>query len=316
MKRCLALGTMAGVCALGTAFGDVTFRSVVEMKFNMPMPMTALPPGFSGPTEVTARVKGTRSYSSFGKIASIMDFRSGEMILLDTQAKKYASTTVQDYMAQVAQAAAPNQQIPEEARKVLEGMQFNVQAHDTGRSERIQGIDASETEILFTLTVPVPIPGGNGQGLEVDGKFQMWKPKPGEMERVPALREMTAYYDQAKNLGKDTASMLTRIFAALPGMGDKIGGLVNELQRGGSVNLRLHGEVSIPGMAAMMAQAKTSGANVPDIPNGPLFSFDSSLKEINTDAVPDSAFKLPEGYQEAPVADLVKAFTPGTPGAK
>jgi hypothetical protein len=216
MKLRFAMMTMAAVCSVSAAFGDVTFRTVIEMKFNLPIPPGALPPGFSGPTEMTARVKGTRSYSSFGKIASITDSSTGKLILLDADGKRFATTSISDYLSQVQQAAgAPTQQMPEEARKILEGIQFKVESHETGLSERIQGIDAAENEVMFAMTipVPVPVPGGNGNGLELNGKFQVWKPKPSEMERVAALKEMNVYYDQSRQMGRDTASMMTKIFA-------------------------------------------------------------------------------------------------------
>jgi hypothetical protein len=105
--------------------------------------------------------------------------------------------------------------------------------------------------------------------------------------------------------------MMTKMFAAMPGLSEKMSEVASAMQKGSAVTLRLHGEFSMPGLAAMMAQAKASGANVPSIPDGPLFEFSSSLKEVNTDPVPDSVFQIPEGYQEAPVADVIKAFLPG-----
>ena len=314
IKRYSGLLLLAAVCS-STALADATFRQVMEFKLNMPLPGGVGAPGaspFSGPTEIVARVKGGRAYSSFGKIASISDSGADKMILLDTAGKKYATTSMADYIAQVSQAASPaGQQIPEAARQILQNIQVKVESHSTGRSEKIQGIDAEETEVLFTMTIPVPIPGGNGNGMEFIGKFQVWKPKPGEIDRVPALREISAYYDQSQKTGRDTLSVMTNMFGSMPGMGEKMGDLVAALKKGGSVNLRLHGEVSMPGMAAIMQQAKASGANVPSIPDGPLFEFNSNLLELNTDSVPESVFQVPEGYQEAPVAEIIKGFVPG-----
>jgi hypothetical protein len=156
------------------------------------------------------------------------------------------------------------------------------------------------------------MPGGNGNGLEFTGKFLMWKPKPGEMDRVPALRELSSYYEQSRTLGNDIASVVTRMFAMLPGWGDKLNTLVDEFRKGGSLTLRMRCEFSMPGMAALMAaQAKANGGTVPSIPDGPLAEMDTHLKELSTDAVPDSAFQIPEGYQKAELADVMKVFTPG-----
>jgi hypothetical protein len=315
MKRCFVLILLAAVCC-GSMLADATFRQVMDFKFNMALPAGAAPNGFpfSGPTEIVARVKGHRAYSSFGKIASITDSDANKMILLDTAGKKYATTSIADYVGQVSKAANPGQDMPEAARQILQNIQVKVDSHATGRSEKIQGIDADEKEVLFTMTIPLPMPmpGGNGNSLEIDGKFQVWKPKAGEIDRVPALREMSTYYEESQKTGRDALSMMTKIFAAMPGIGDKMGDLIASLKQGGGVTLRMRGEFSMPGLAAILEQAKSSGAaNVPAIPDGPLFEFTSNIKEISTDNVPDSVFQIPEGYQEAPVADLIKGFIPG-----
>jgi hypothetical protein len=315
MKRLPALLVLAAIGVPGVSFADATFRQVMEFKLNMALPAGAQPGGFpfSGPTEIVARVKGTRSYATFGPIASISDSANSKIILLDTAGKRYATTSMADYLDQVTKMASPGGQLPPQALEILKNIQMKVDTHETGRSEKIFGIDAGETEVLFSMTIPLPMPmpGGNGNGMEINGKFQIWKPKPGEDQHVPALREMAVYYEQARKTGRDTASMMTKMFAAMPGLGDKMSDVVSAMQKGGAVTLRLHGEFSMPGLAAMMAQAKASGANVPSIPEGPLFEFSSSLKELNTDPVPDSVFQIPEGYQEAPVADVIKAFLPG-----
>jgi len=313
MKRLSVLFLFAVFSVPGVAFADATFRQVMEIKMNMQLP-TGGPQGafpFSGPTEVVARVRGTRSYGSFGQVASIGDSSTDKIILLDHANKRYATTSMSDYLDQMAKIASPGGQIPQQALDLLKNIEVKVDAHETGRSEQIFGIDAGETEILFTMTIPIPIPGGNGNGMEMNGKFQVWKPKAGEADRVPALREMAVYYEQARKTGRDAASMMTKMFGAMPAMSDKMAEFVAAMQKGGAVTLRMHGEFTMPGMAAMMAQAKANGANVPSIPDGPLFEFNSNLKELNTDPVPDSAFQIPAGYQEAPVTDVIKAFLPG-----
>ncbi|HKE21777.1 MAG TPA: hypothetical protein VKB88_05260 [Bryobacteraceae bacterium] len=316
MKRCFALAAMAALSAAGTAFADVTIRQEMDIKLNVPMPDGAMPAGlpFNGPTEIVSRVKGQRSYANLGKVATIMDSGTNQVIVMDTEGKRYAVTSMADYVNQISQMTKlPTDQMPEAARQMLQNIQFKADSRETGRSEKIQGIDTTETELSFSITIPlpVPMPGGNGNGLEFAGKFLISKPKPGEMERVPALRELSSYYDQSRKLGNDVVSMMARMFGAVPGLGDKVSTLVDEFRKGGNLTMRMHGEFSVPGMAAMMAQAKANGATVPSIPDGPLAVVDTHLKEINTDAVPDSAFQIPEGYQKGDLADIMKAFTPG-----
>jgi len=204
-------------------------------------------------------------------------------------------------------------QVPQSALQILNNIQIKVDTRETGKSEKVLGIDADETEIQVTMTIPLPMPmpGTNANGIELNGHFQVWKPKPAENERMPALREIGIYYEQARKIGLDAGATMTKLFGAFPGMGDKMAELVSAMQKSGSVTLKLHGEFTMPGIAAMLAQAKASSENVPSIPEGPLIEFNSNMKELNTDSIPDSAFQIPEGYQEAPLADVIKAFLPG-----
>src|SRR5690349_11805004 len=200
MKRLSALFLLAGVYSAGTAFGDASFRQVMEIKFNVPMPAGAAPSGFpfNGPMEIVCQVKGQRAYSSFGQMASIMDSGKNELILLDTAGKRYATTTLSDYMSKIAQTSgAAGAEMPEAARQILQNMQFKVESRDTGHTETISGINTTESEILLSISIPmpVPVPGTNGNGLEISGTFHIWKPNAGEIERMPVLREVNGYYE-------------------------------------------------------------------------------------------------------------------------
>jgi hypothetical protein len=41
-------------------------------------------------------------------------------------------------------------------------------------------------------------------------------------------------------------------------------------------------------------------------PDSPLMQVNKELVEISTAAIPDSVFQVPEGFQSAPVADIIK----------
>jgi len=320
MKRLLALIALMGVCLLPAAFADATFRQVMEIKSPLMamMPSAAAGPAaqfFGKPTEVVSKVKGTRAYSGFGSMVSIMDSTKGEIILLDTTGKRYAVTTMSDYLANVSQSVTGGMpEMPEAARQILENMQFKVESRDTGRSERIQGIDTDESETTLSISIPLPmpIPGSASNTMEITGMFHLWKPKAGEMERVPALREINAYYLQSGKMGGgDVTSMMKKMFGAFPGLSDKISDLTAALQKGSAITLRMRGAVTIPALAAMLKQAHAAGAGAPDIPDGPLVEINSDLKDLSTDAIPDSAFRIPEGYAKAPLEDLIKGLIPG-----
>jgi hypothetical protein len=169
--------------------------------------------------------------------------------------------------------------------------------------------------VVVNMSIPVPIPGQEN-GLQINMKFQVWKPKPSELERVPALRELAAY-NQHKGLN-DPATLLRQMFGKMPGMGENAGKMVEEISKGGNVTLGMHIGIFMPGLAKMMEQARAKGAAVPDLPDSdkPLAEVNMELKELSTDAVPEEVFAIPSGYKEAPMDELVKGMTAAFSGAK
>jgi hypothetical protein len=304
------LFVLLGAALATTAFADATFHQVMEFKSPliamMPAGAASLP--FGKPTEVVCKIKGTHAYSGFGAAGWISDSTNGDVTLLDTAGKRYATTTLSEFLSKLSPPGGASQ-MPEAARQILGNMQMKVDSHDTGRSERIQGIDTNETETTITITMPLPMPmpGANSNTIEITGSIRIWKPKPGEVDRVPALREITTYYQQwGKMGGGDLASMLKQILGALPGLGDKVSELTDAMQKDPAVIVRMRGAFSVPALAAMLQQSNAAGA----MPDGPLLEINSDLKEIDNDAIPDSAFQIPAGYKEAPVADLIKGLMP------
>jgi len=290
------------------AHADVTLRQVMEFQLKMPIPAGQTIPGpFNGPMEVVSHIKGDRAHTTFGAITAITD--ATKVTLIDAQGKRFATLPVADYLPLV-QKDANLSNMPEQARQMLAGIKVEVQSNLTGRTERIQGIDAAEHEISFQLTIPIPLPG-QANGLQVTGKFQCWKPKAGEAERVKALKEMEAYYAHTSTLGNST-DLLKGLFGAIPGMGESLRKLTDEMNQGGRTLLRLRGAFYMPGLAAIVAQAHASGASVPDLPppDSPLVEMRIDLSDLNTEPVAESLFAIPAGYQEAPMEDLVKALVP------
>jgi hypothetical protein len=289
---------------------DVTMRMSFDVKVNLALP-TAVPQlPFN---EILTRIKGDRGYAAMGPIIAITDIPSGKITLLDPKTQHYAAIAMADYASKFS--GANGQNMPEAAKQMMANTKFDVESHDTGRTERIQGIDAFEREIVVNISIPVPVPGQEN-GMQMSMKFQVWKPKPGALESMAALRELAAYNDRNKGFG-DMATMMRQMFGAMPGMGDYAGKMADEITKGGNVTLGMHMGVFMPGLAKIMEQARASGATVPDLPPGdqPLAEVNLNLKELSTDKVPDEVFVIPAGYKEAPAEDLVKgmmaAFTVG-----
>jgi len=286
----------------------------LDLKINMAIPTGAPQLPFH---ETVTRIKGDRGYASMGPIIAITDISSGQVTLLDPKTQHYATVAMANYVSKLTGGnGQAMQNMPEEAKQMLAKIKFDSESHDTGRSDRIQGIDVFEREVVVHVSLPVPIPGQEN-GMQISMKFQVWKPKPSEFERVPALRELAAYNDRNKGLN-DPATLLRQMFGNMPGMGENVGKMVEELTKGGNVTIGMHMSIFMPGLAKMMEQARAQGAATPDLPAGdlPLAEVNFDLKELSTDKVPDEVFAIPAGYKEAPMEDLVKGMTAAFTGAK
>lgn len=293
---------------------DVTMRMSFDVKVNMAIP-TAVPQlPFN---EVLTRIKGDRGYVAMGPILAVTDVSTGKVTLLDPKTQRYATIAMADYLSKVAGASSQNtQNMPEEAKQTLANIKFDTESHDTGRTDRIQGIEAFEREVVVNISIPVPVPGQEN-GMQISIRLQVWKPEPAEFERMAALRELAAYNERNKGFN-DPATMLRQMFSTMPGMGENAGKMVDEITKGGNVTLGMHMGVFMPGLAKMLEQAQARGATVPTLPAGdkPLAEMNFDLKELSTDAVPDEVFAIPAAYKEAPAEDLVKGMLAAFTGGK
>ncbi|MGO9012484.1 MAG: hypothetical protein ACLQPN_20505 [Bryobacteraceae bacterium] len=299
---------------------DVTMRMSFDLKINMALP-TAVPKlPFN---EVLTRVKGDRGYAAIGPIVAITDISTGKVTLLDPKAQQYATMAMADYLSKLTGANAQNaQNMPEEAKQMLAKIKFDTESHDTGRTDRIQGIEVYEREVVVNMSIPVPMPGQEN-GMQISMKLQVWKPKASEFERVAALRELAAYNDRNKGFG-DLATIMRQAFGAMPGMGDNVGKMVAEITKGGNVTLGMHLGLFMPGLAKMLEQAQAAqgksgaapAASILPAGDKPLAELNFNLKELSTDAVPDEVFAVPAGYKEAPLEDMLKGMTNALTGAK
>jgi hypothetical protein len=308
MLKCCSIVTLL-LSASVLLDADVTVRQSFDYKMNLPIPGAQVPQlPFR---EILMRIKGDRAYSETGTMNSITDAATGQVTMLDPKTSRYATATLAEYVAALEQAVSANA-MPEQAKAMLSQIKVDVDSHDTGRTERIQGVDAAEREIVTTLTIPIPIPGQE-KGMRVVVKIDMWKPAPGAAERVPWLREMTSFYSRTMDVN-NPFTMLRQMFTAI-GLGQGMDKMVREMASGGAVTLRMHMAVLMPDLANLMGQARARGADVPAMPAGdaPLMELTTEVKEVNTEPVPDTAVEIPASYRKVPIEDLVKGLMPAAP---
>ena len=277
---------------LSVAHADVTLRYKMEIKTNSSLPAQM---ARVMPQETVLRLKGGKGFSTSMGFNSIIDFTTKEITLLDTAGKRYAKLPYDQYGEEVARAMP---EMPAEARAVMPSMKTDVSpARVTGRTAVIQGVEAEEREI--SVSVEGPAMPNMPSGPMVKLVIHLWSAKPGEVMRVPAIRELTGYSLWSYATMNPAASM-GKAMKQIPGFADIFEPLMKEMMKGATV-LRVHMDMFMPVMAAMLqrmpAGSNPSGASID--PNEPFMQMNQEVVELSTAPVPDSVFQIPEGYQEA-----------------
>ena len=137
---------------------------------------------------------------------------------------------------------------------------------------------------------------------------RLWTAKPGEVTRVPAIRELTGYTLWSYATINPIA-VVGKMMKQLPGCSDVFDRLMEEIPKGTMV-LRMQADVFVPAIAARLLRVPAGGdpSGASFYPDEPLMQMNQELEEISTAPVPDSLFQIPEGYQEATASDLIKGL--------
>jgi hypothetical protein len=304
--------------ALGFAFlipfsavalhADVTLRYTMDFKMN-PAIAQLTASAMKGmqsalPMESSIRLKNAKGFYGSSAYTSIVDFTTKEVTLLDSAGKSYAKVTP-DGLAEALAGAMPK--IPAEANAIMASMKATVTpSRLTGRTEAIQGVQAEEHEIVIAVSGPA-LPNTPAAPM-IRMVMQVWSAAPGEVLRVPAIRELTGYslfaYANMNPLGG-----MDQIMKQMPGFGDVAGPIMTEMQKVGTI-LRVHMDMFMPMLAAMMQQVPAAGAafGAGFDPNAPLMQMNQEAVELSTAPVPDSVFQIPEGYREATATEVFKGM--------
>jgi TonB family protein len=293
------------VCALlltRLLCADVTMRSKMDYRLASYLPATMADTTKKQMEDLMSngtllRIKGKRSYMSAGPLVTITDGEKGTITLIDPKGKRYAITTLSEYADKI-KGAMP--QLPEAARQMLANLQIDVKTDKTGKTETIKGFKTEEN--VITMSVDMPGPGGPGMSIKME--MHMWMATQEELARVPALNEISAYMKN-QAAGNDPMGALSKMFGQMPGLADKMKGPMEQLTKSGAV-LRSEIRMLMPAMAKMM------GASNAD---EPFMQMTTDLTELSTEPVPDSAFQVPEGYQEAKIEEVVSGLNPMKPAA-
>lgn len=301
----------AVLCGFAVMAGraDVTLRYSVDFKAGPAMPpqaVEAMKTQLQMPMNQVTYLKGSKAYAKVFGFTAISDFDGAVITVLDPKNKRYATVSAAEYAA----AAGKQAEIPPEARKVLEALQFDVNSRATGQTRVIHGINAEEREVVLSITMPAGLQGGP-KGMRM--VYSMWAPRSDAAVNNPALQELQLYTARAY-AGMNPSDMMQKMFAQTPGMAQKLKTMMDEFKNIHAL-LGFRGAMYVPGMAEMMEKMRAAGQPVPNAvdPNAPMMEFTMDLTELSTAAVPDSVFQVPADYVLGPMDEVMKSALPPRP---
>jgi hypothetical protein len=310
MIRPLARYTAIALLFGPSIWADATLRYHTDVQTSSMIPAAALDQALGGIRDMVVRIKGTKAYSSQGNVNSIMDLTTQDLIMVDAVNKRFAKVPAGQYAEQLKKAVPA---VPEQARAVLASMQSNLESRATGRTAVIQGIQAEEREFVLSINMALPgVPQTSSPSPFMKMVMQIWTAKPEEAQRVPALQEFKNYTASA-NWVMNPAETIKQVAGMLPGMGDQIGAMMDEMSKTGAMSLRMHTEVFMPFLVLMSQQLpQQAGGPLPAgiDPNAPLMKMSQELVELSTDPLDDALFQVPADYQQASIEQILKAAVP------
>jgi hypothetical protein len=284
---------------------DVTVRYRTEMKGSLQAMMQQASPQVSSlmPQETKLLIKGSKSYNQFGGTFAISDSSTKEFIVLDQVNKKYAVTTPEEYFRSIKTEMPA---MPPMVTQMLATLQTKVDSKLTGQTETIKGIESAEREI--TISVEGPAMPNMPPGPMIRLVIHIWSATPAAIEKSAALRELVAFNQNAA-AGLSSNAGMKQLFDMVPGITDKLGPVLQEMSKPGNVMTRVHCEMFMPALAAMMKQMPAGSSPVGEIdPKGSLMNVNVEIAELSTDAIPDSQFQPPAEYQKQPIDEFMKAY--------
>ena len=277
----------------------------------------------SAPADVTLRQTSTIKLPSFippefqaqmrdqihGPLAAIADYGRNDVALLDPQGKRYATVPLAEFGDRFA-AALRATVLRGAGPPLVPVPHFDVATKKTGKVALIQGIRAEESLTEITVQMPSMTQGPPGP---LDAAFSTlrvemhsWVAQAAEIRRVPALKDLADYTERSTR-ALDPYELLSKALAAMPGFGEQLGETLGKLAKTNSgLTLRVATAVYMPAISQLLLLA-AGGAPSGFDPDGPIAESLMDVAEISTDAVPDSAFTVPAGYQAAPFEELVNA---------
>ena len=283
------------ICAAAPLLADVTIRYQAGIQVAASMPPQAkeqMEKALQASAGNYAMyMKNGKAMSKTGWWTAIIDFAKEQMTLIDTDHQTFATSRAADLPDKMA-ALMPK--VPEEAQKMMAAMKTRFDTRMTGRMEKIQGIQAEEREM--TLTIEMPMPQGAPQpAMTLRMVMQFWTAKPEEALTNQAVRELMGVNLWANSF-MNPAATIQKMTTQMPGMGDALKSMTEELGKNKAVMLRTRTAMYIPMPGAA------------GDPNAPTFEMTQEAVEVSSAPVEERLFQVPADYKAIPAEELLKGI--------
>ena len=272
----------------------------------------------------TIQIKGTQAYITNGPYITVMDFAKQLMTLIDPAHKQYTTLYMKDYADQVLSILPGGKPVTAaNAQKFADSIKTSFSSENTGRTDTVLGIQAEETQL--TLTMDMLLPAGPSASPETANAGQpqqfmkmvihLWTAVPSEIERVPALQELTKTYGSDTNSVLNPDGIMEKSFAQLPGLGADFTKMMDELVKKKAITLKAGIEMYSPflvnAMKAMPAQPDGQAARSDMDPDAPIMEINMDAVELSAAPIADSVFQVPDDCHVTTVPDFLRAALPG-----
>jgi hypothetical protein len=280
MKRWLVTTLAVLVCSAALS-ADVTIVQTTTVEGGMAAMAAASGAGTMSP-KITSRLKGSKMRTDVETgpmtVATILDLTTKQVIILRADVK---TATIVSTGPPPAAPAATN---PASAPNVTVPAKIDATVAPTGKSQVIDGVKVDEYSFNTRMNmgemtgrqVP-PEAAAMMQGVSMVMTGSMWVAK-----EVPGAAEYIAFQKMAAS-GDMAAAAMGASGVNIPGMEN----LMKAMSQVQGLTYLTEMTINIEGTGQIADMMKQMGA----------MKITTKVNSINTDAVSDDMFKVPEGYQ-------------------
>jgi hypothetical protein len=295
------------ICAAAPIFADVSIRYQTDIKLAPFLPQQAKEQiqkqmEESGAGHYVLYMKDGKGLASMGAWSSMIDFPKQQIVVMNTAEHTICSLPVAELPDKMA-AMMP--QMPDEAKKAMAAMKVAFDTKKTGRTDTIQGIQAEEREM--TISLELPLPGRDPQAaMTMKMVMQIWTAKPEEALRNQAIRELMGYNLYANHF-MNPAAMMQQWTSTMPGIGEALKSMTEELSRAKAVMLRTHTAMYMQMPPEVQQKMAGQGGTQMDF-SAPMMETTQEAVEVSSNKVSEAVFQIPADYKTTAAGEVLRSI--------